>query len=93
MNYSEGEGEADSSFKTAIFSDLMPEAVRQQNIELFRKFHPIELSQTISKDVKLAAMKEWWDEDFRLFVEAGYAEGDFAKMCLDSKLLFRKGML
>ena len=37
-------------------------------------------------------MKEWWDEDFRLFVEAKYKEGDFAKMCVESKLLFRKGM-
>ncbi len=39
--------------------------------ELFAKYHPMEISQTLSDEEKREAMREWWSTHFKLLAECG----------------------
>lgn len=47
------------------------------------KYHPIEVSQTISQEEKNKAMFSWWSEHYKLLVESGLNEKTMAQAIKD----------
>ena len=58
---------------------------------MFEKYYPIERDPSLTTKDKLASLNIWWNEDLAAFSKAGYSSADFARMALESKLLFRMG--
>ena len=52
---------------------------------------PIEKDASLSRAEKSRHLEAWWTQDMQAFSSHGYTRQDFAKMTLESKLLFRRG--
>jgi len=83
----------DSSFKTIIDYDLMPKETRKLAGDLYKKYMPIERDATLSNEVKLEHLEQWWTQDLDAFTSVGFTRANFSHMVLKSKLLFRKGLI
>lgn len=59
----------------------------------FRKYRPIELDLSISHDVKLQKMVEWWSSSLGIFSSYGFTLNDFDQMVKESKMAMRYGIL
>jgi 5'-nucleotidase len=51
--------------------------------ELFNKYHPIELSQSINQEEKNRAMTEWWSSHYKLLAESGLDKKTVEKATID----------
>ncbi len=62
---------------------------------LFNKYHPIELSDKITKEEKSKAMLEWWSAHYKLLVKSGLNEKTIKQALKDiiqeGKIKLRKG--
>ena len=68
-----------------------PEQVRKDMSALYKKYMPIEKDGSLAREEKLKHIEAWWLQDMNAFSTAGYSRKDFAKMTMESKLLFRRG--
>jgi len=91
-HYTDGK-KADSSFRAIQDSVYIPESVKKVTRQLFEKYHPIELDTEISRQEKEKHMIAWWEGNMELFKELGIRKDDFGRIVLESRLLFRYGIL
>ncbi|MEK7569038.1 MAG: hypothetical protein AAB497_02910 [Patescibacteria group bacterium] len=58
---------------------------------LFKKYHPIEVDQSIPFEEKKVAMDKWWREHFDLLIESGLKKGDLEEVIASGKVKLRDG--
>lgn len=51
--------------------------------ELYNKYHPIEIFQTISQEEKNKSMKEWWTSHYNLLIDSGLNKETISKIIED----------
>lgn len=59
---------------------------------LYDFYHPIEIDQTISAEVKEKHMQEWWDKCNQALLEEGFNKSDLVQFVNNSSLCFRFGL-
>lgn len=60
---------------------------------LFRKYHQIEIDNSISMDEKKQAMEEWWTKHSELLIESGLNKSDLMKVAKSKRIRFREKTL
>lgn len=59
-------------------------------IELFRRYHPVEIDPTLSTEDKKPIMKIWWEKHFSLMIECGLKKADVFDVIKESYLRLRR---
>ena len=83
---------ADSSFKALQDSVFIPQHAKMQNRKLYDHYHPIEMDPNISQEEKGKQMQDWWEGTMTIFSSIGLQRADYARVVLESRLLFRHGV-
>ena len=84
--------EGDSSFRCIQESSITTKEVRDICRKLYDTYAPIEVDPNMSKSEKYQHMFAWWDENLRVYAEMALKKEDFAKIILESRLVFRDGI-
>lgn len=85
-------GRANSSFAAIQDSSILNEEVRQFTKNLYQRYAPIERDPTMTMEEKYKHMELWWNENLRSFAQLAFTKDDYAKMVLESRLIFRDGI-
>lgn len=83
---------ADSSFKALQDSEFVPDEVRVLTRELYEKYHKVELDLTLPPEEKSVHMVDWWEGNFKHFIQMGLKLEDHGNVVLNSRLLLRHGI-
>lgn len=59
---------------------------------LFEKYHPIEMSSSLSTNRKKEAMREWWDKHHELMIQSGLSKSDLEDVLKRGSVNFRRGV-
>jgi HAD superfamily hydrolase (TIGR01544 family) len=83
--------QVNTSFMCMIDNPYVSNEFKKLELELFNKYHPIEISDTHSKEEKLIAMQEWANKNFEYCLEH-----KFSKKCIDysisnQQMIYRDG--
>ncbi|TNV77402.1 hypothetical protein FGO68_gene11395 [Halteria grandinella] len=84
---------ADTSFKALQESAFITKEVKLIARQLFEKYHKIELDLSMPSNVKSQHMMDWWESKFKHFIQMGLKHDDHGHIVLNSRLLFRHGIL
>ena len=85
-------GNSDSSWSILSKSELVPKEYVAKRQELFNKYRPIEIDESISYETKSKMMTEWWSKHIGLFVEYKLSEKVINKVANDLRdMSFREG--
>eukprot|EP00004_Rigifila_ramosa_P004146 TRINITY_DN1454_c0_g1_i2.p1 TRINITY_DN1454_c0_g1~~TRINITY_DN1454_c0_g1_i2.p1 ORF type:complete len:295 (-),score=63.58 TRINITY_DN1454_c0_g1_i2:32-790(-) len=60
-------------------------------LELFHKYHPIEVDSTLTMEEKLPSMEQWWDESHMLMLQQGLTRNKLRQICAQTDVRFRPG--
>ncbi|XP_065655342.1 7-methylguanosine phosphate-specific 5'-nucleotidase A isoform X1 [Hydra vulgaris] len=80
-----------TSFGVVEHSQYFPTYVKKQLLSLHEKYHPIEMSTTITEEAKIPYMVDWWAEAFMLAVNAGVQKRQIPDMVRNSRVVLRDG--
>lgn len=81
-----------SSHGILMRSDAMTEELRRRTDELYAKYYPIEISHTISKEDKIVAMREWWEEAHVIILESRMNRSDIVNVVKRYPIIIREGV-
>ena len=59
---------------------------------LYKKYAPIERDPNINAAEKAVHMNTWWIENLESFAKLNFKREDYARMVLESRILFRDGI-
>lgn len=64
---------------------------RRKTSELYNKYYPIEVSNSIPLKDKIAPMERWWREAHDLIMGLGFHRSDIEAMVRETPLTYRSG--
>ncbi|KAJ3104907.1 5'-nucleotidase, cytosolic III [Phlyctochytrium planicorne] len=81
-----------SSHAILTRSPSITQEFKDRSDDLYKKYYPIEISSTVSTEVKFKAMEEWWIEAHKLIVELNLGKSDLTRMIHETQVTFRQGL-
>jgi 5'-nucleotidase len=86
-------GLGDSSMKVLLGSQKYRPEHREETRDLYLKYRPVELDQSLSLEQKEQHMKDWWTANMKTFSSVPLHRSDFHPLVLGSRLVLRHGIL
>ena len=75
-----------STWSAVSKSGAMPAGYVEERQQLFDKYHPYEIDETLSLQEKNALLSEWWQKHMELFVKHGLTES-VLESCIDQGMV------
>lgn len=81
-----------TSWAVLANSDLVPDSYIQERTELYNRYRPIELDDSMDFDIRSQLVKEWFQKHIELFFKYEFSENIFIKAARDLRIMsFREG--
>lgn len=85
-------GSSQTSWSILSTSDLVPKSYIAERNNLYDYYRPIEIDSTIDLEVKMQAMKEWFQKHIELFIKYQLTEDIFNEAATNLRVMeFRNG--
>ena len=85
------EGSSVSTWAVMANANKVGEEYTRKRIELYNKYRPIELDETINDEETSKAMSDWWQAHINLFYEYGLKEQAIKDSLLEGGIKYRIG--
>ncbi len=83
---------SDSSWSQVRKQGHLGEDYKDQSEELFSMYKPIEDDDSVSEQVKVEALSQWWREHLELLVRHGMSKSIASAIVSSGKIQYRKGV-
>ncbi len=84
--------ESADSWDAVANKNIVPEALRKEMDDLYKKYRPIEMDYNISKQEKLKAMETWYSQCMNLYYKYKLTKSQIEESIKLSNVKFRKGV-
>jgi len=85
-------GSSKTSWSILAGSDLVPDSYITERNDLFNHYRPIEVDPTIDLEIKMQAVKEWFQKHIELFIKYQLTEDVFNQAATNLRVMeFRDG--
>ena len=84
--------ESADSWDAVANKNIVPEGLRKEMYDLYKKYRPIEMDYNISKQEKLKAMETWYSQCMNLYYKYKLTKSQIEESIKLSNVKFRKGV-